>query len=45
MNIEEMSLYESKFAEGSYDKMSSSRRRAWRISWVMNAYVGLSMST
>jgi len=45
MNIEGMSLHESKFAEGSYDKMSSSRRRAWRIPWVMKAYVGPSTPT
>ena len=45
MNIEGMSLDESKFAEGSYDKMNSSRRRAWRIPRVMNTYVGLSTPT
>ena len=38
MNIEEMSLDESMFADGS---LHGSRRRAWRIIWVMNTYVGL----
>jgi len=42
MNIEEMSLDESMFAEAS---QFGWRRRAWRITWVMNTYVGPSMPT
>lgn len=47
MNLEEMSLDESVFAEGSQNAlaMKVSRRRARKITRVMNVYVSLDRLT